>query len=98
MSQGEFGNTQGHPIIPAQISQVSPWDIFVLYGKPSNECKLHVDKLEGPEDWSKWKWHKSMVLRSYELESIVNGTCDRVVLPTATESTTEQKNMLHGKV
>ena len=85
MPQGEFENTHGHPVIPAQIFQAS------------SECKLHVDKLEGPEDWSKCKWPKSMVLRSYELESLVNCTCDRVVLPTATESTTEQKNMLHGK-
>ena len=39
----------------------------------SNEYKIQVDKLEGPEDWAKWKWHVSMLLRAYVLEDIVDG-------------------------
>uniref|UniRef100_A0A6P7GLL2 Uncharacterized protein LOC114338270 n=1 Tax=Diabrotica virgifera virgifera TaxID=50390 RepID=A0A6P7GLL2_DIAVI len=41
----------------------------------NNDYKIQVDKLEGPEDWAKWKWHVSMLLRAYALEDIVNGTC-----------------------
>uniref|UniRef100_A0A6P7GA97 Uncharacterized protein LOC114339609 n=1 Tax=Diabrotica virgifera virgifera TaxID=50390 RepID=A0A6P7GA97_DIAVI len=39
----------------------------------NNDYKIQVDKLEGPKDWEKWKWHVSMLLRAYALEDIVNG-------------------------
>ncbi|XP_049813807.1 uncharacterized protein LOC126260519 [Schistocerca nitens] len=38
----------------------------------SGDYKVSIDKLEGPEDWAKWKWHISMVLCSYGLEDIIN--------------------------
>lgn len=59
----------------------------------NNEFKLQVDKLEGPEDWAKWKWHMNMVFRAYNLESIVSGESKCPVLP-ATGETAEQKKEL----
>ncbi|XP_049829004.1 uncharacterized protein LOC126267744 [Schistocerca gregaria] len=50
----------------------------------SGDHKVSIDKLEGPED--KWKWHISMVQRSYGLEDIINGTRERVELPQDTTS------------
>ncbi|XP_046988388.1 uncharacterized protein LOC124594081 [Schistocerca americana] len=47
----------------------------------SGDYKVSIDKLEGPDDWAKWKWHISMVLRSYGLEDIIDGTRERVELP-----------------
>ncbi|XP_046994043.1 uncharacterized protein LOC124606124 [Schistocerca americana] len=55
----------------------------------SGDYKVSIDKLEGPDDWAKWKWHISMVLRSYGLEDIINGTRERVELPQ--DATSEQK-------
>ncbi|XP_047097580.1 uncharacterized protein LOC124711510 [Schistocerca piceifrons] len=55
----------------------------------SGDYKVSVDKLEGPEDWAKWKWHISTVLRSYGLEDIINGTHERVELPQ--DATSAQK-------
>ncbi|KAK9746377.1 hypothetical protein QE152_g6143 [Popillia japonica] len=57
----------------------------------SSECKVSVDKLEGPNDWAKWKWHMSMVLRSYGLEDIVSGVRKCVVLPV--EPKEEEKTL-----
>lgn len=42
-----------------------------------SETRTHVEKLEGPEDWPKWKWHIKMVLRSLELEGIVSGAIQK---------------------
>ncbi len=56
-----------------------------------SDYKIQVDKLEGPEDWAKWKWHISIVLRAYELEDIVNSSraCpDLGVYATATQKAT----------
>lgn len=55
----------------------------------NNDYKVNVDRLEGPEDWAKWKWHISMVLRSHGLEDVINGIRQPVELPT--EPTNEQK-------
>ncbi|XP_047000554.1 uncharacterized protein LOC124616295 [Schistocerca americana] len=55
----------------------------------SGDYKISIDKLEGPEDWAKWKWHISMVLCSYRLEDIINGTRERVELPQ--DATSAQK-------
>ncbi|XP_047115896.1 uncharacterized protein LOC124795858 [Schistocerca piceifrons] len=55
----------------------------------SSDYKVSIDKLEGPDDWAKWKWHISMVLRAYGLEDIINGTRERVELPQ--DATSEQK-------
>lgn len=49
----------------------------------NNDFKIQVDKLEGPEDWAKWKWHINMVFRAHKLESIVNGDSKCPVLPEA---------------
>jgi len=37
----------------------------------TSEYKMQV---EGPEDWAKWKWHVSILLRAHALEDIVDGT------------------------
>ncbi|XP_046981358.1 uncharacterized protein LOC124550678 [Schistocerca americana] len=55
----------------------------------SGDYKVSIDKREGPDDWAKWKWHISMVLRAYGLGDIINGTRERVELPQ--DATSEQK-------
>lgn len=52
------------------------------------EYKVPVDKLEGPEDWAKWKWHMNMVFRAHGLEMIIDGskTC-----PELSDGATEQQ-------
>ncbi|KAK9708853.1 hypothetical protein QE152_g26952 [Popillia japonica] len=59
----------------------------------SSECKVSVDKLEGPGDWAKWKWHMSMVLRSYRLEDIGSSVRKCVVLPVESK---EEQNTLYA--
>jgi hypothetical protein len=59
-----------------------------------SEYKVQVDKLEGPEDWSKWKWHILMILRAYELEDIVNGSKKR---PELSENPEEKDRKAYQK-
>ncbi|XP_072380862.1 uncharacterized protein [Diabrotica undecimpunctata] len=58
----------------------------------NNDYKIQIDKLEGPEDWAKWKWHVSMLLRSYALEDIVNGMCK---CPEVSEDSTSAEIQKH---
>ena len=55
----------------------------------SDNFAANIEKLTGPDDWTKWKWHVTFVLRSFGLEDIVTGTRDRVRLPP--QPTEEQK-------
>ncbi|XP_049840470.1 uncharacterized protein LOC126285208 [Schistocerca gregaria] len=48
---------------------------------PSSDYEVSIHKLEGPEDWAKRKWHISIVLLSYGLKDITNGTRECVELP-----------------
>ncbi|XP_046993962.1 uncharacterized protein LOC124606044 [Schistocerca americana] len=57
----------------------------------SGDYKVSIDKLEGPDDCAKWKWHISRVLRSYGLEDMINGTRERVELPQ--DATSAQKEV-----
>ena len=47
-----------------------------ILGKMSSnaDLKLLVEKLEGPDDWAKWKWHINMVFQAHALVDIINGT------------------------
>jgi len=56
----------------------------------TSEYKMQVDKLEGPEDWAKWKWHVSMLLRAYTLEDIVDGTRRCPELAVNADTTVQQ--------
>ena len=58
----------------------------------SMEYKELVEKLEGPDDWAKWKWHMKMVFRSHGLETIVEGSRVCPVLPA--EVNDQQRNEL----
>jgi hypothetical protein len=42
---------------------------------------VQIEKLEGPEDWSKWKWQILMLLRAHCLEDIIDGSRNCPVLP-----------------
>jgi hypothetical protein len=46
----------------------------------SSDFKVQVEKLEGPEDWPKWKW-QILVLRANYMESITDGSRKCPVLP-----------------
>ncbi|KAF8774798.1 hypothetical protein HNY73_017311 [Argiope bruennichi] len=38
------------------------------------DLKVQIDKLEGAENWSKWKWQMKMHFEQYDLTSIIDGT------------------------
>jgi hypothetical protein len=46
-----------------------------------SDLKVQIEKLEGPEDWPKWKWQISMLLRAHCLEGITNGSRKCPILP-----------------
>jgi hypothetical protein len=47
----------------------------------TSDFKVQIEKLEGPEDWSKWKWQFLMHLHAHCLEEITNGSRKCPVLP-----------------
>jgi hypothetical protein len=38
----------------------------------TSDFKVQIEKLEGPEDWSKWKWQILMLLHAHCLEEITD--------------------------
>jgi hypothetical protein len=40
----------------------------------TSDFEVQIEKLEGPEEWSYWKWQISMLLRAHCLEGIINGS------------------------
>jgi len=52
----------------------------------SSDFKVKVEKLEGPDDWPKWKWQVLMVLRANCLESLIDGSRKCPVLSTDAQS------------
>jgi UTP:GlnB (protein PII) uridylyltransferase len=52
----------------------------------TSEFKVQIEKLEGPEDWSKWKWQILMLLHAHCLEYITNGSRKCPVLPVDAQS------------
>jgi len=47
----------------------------------TSDFKVQTEKLEGPDDWSKWKWHILMPLSAHCLERIADGSRKCSVLP-----------------
>lgn len=56
------------------------------------EYKVPVDKLEGPDDWAKWKWHMNMVFCAHGLETIIDGSKMRPSIPD--EATEQQRKQV----
>lgn len=55
----------------------------------SSEIKVKFDKLQGPDDWAKWKWQTNLILRAHGLEGVVDGSRDAPQITP--ESTSEEK-------
>ena len=57
--------------------------------------KVTLDKLQNPEDWSKWKWQVNLLLRAHGLEGIVDGTrtAPRVVFDPGPDREREDKEL-----
>jgi hypothetical protein len=47
----------------------------------TNDFKVQIEKLEGPDDWPKRKWKILMHLSEHCLESITDGSRNCPVLP-----------------
>jgi len=52
----------------------------------TSDFKVQIEKLEGPEDSSKWKLQILMLLRAHCLEDITNGSRKCPVLPVDAQS------------
>jgi hypothetical protein len=55
----------------------------------TSDFKEQIEKLDGPDDWPKWKWQILMLLRAHCLEGIVDGMRKCPVLPA--DAQTQQK-------
>jgi hypothetical protein len=58
----------------------------------TSDFKVQVEKLDGPDDWPKWKWQVLMLLRAHCLEGIIDGSQKYPVLPA--DAQTQQKREL----
>jgi hypothetical protein len=47
----------------------------------TSDFKVQVGKLEGPDDWPKWKWEILMLLLTHCLEGFTDGSQKCPVLP-----------------
>jgi len=47
----------------------------------TSDFKVQIEKLEGLDDWPKWKWQILMLLRAHCLEGITDGSRKCPVLP-----------------
>jgi hypothetical protein len=47
----------------------------------TSDFKVQIEKLVGPDDWPKWKWHILMLLHANYLEDIIDGSRNCPVLP-----------------
>jgi len=55
----------------------------------TSDFKVKIEKLDGPDDWRKWKWQILMLLRAHCLEGIIDGSRKCPVLPA--DAQTQQK-------
>jgi len=58
----------------------------------TSDFKVKIEKLDGPDDWRKWKWQILMLLRAHCLEGIIDGSRKCPVLPA--DAQTQQKREL----
>ena len=63
----------------------------------TTEFKVQVEKLEGPEDWAKWKWQMGMLFEQYGLEDIIDGTRTKPAVPNTGISEEQQKAVSEWK-
>jgi hypothetical protein len=47
----------------------------------ASDLRVQIEKLEGPDDWPKWKWQNLMLLCAHCLEGITDGSRKCPVLP-----------------
>jgi len=47
----------------------------------TSNFKVQIEKLEGPDNWPKWKWQILMLLHAHCLESITDGSQKCPILP-----------------
>ena len=52
----------------------------------TSDFRVQIEKLEGPENWSKWKWQILMLLHFHYVEDITNGSRKYPVLPVDAQS------------
>ena len=52
----------------------------------SNDFKINVEELEGPDDWAEWKWQIEMLFRTHDLEPVV---AEDAREPTVSDPATE---------
>ena len=62
----------------------------------ASDLKVQIEKLDGSEDWPKWKWQIPMLLRAHCLEGITNGSRKCPVLP-ADSQPQQTKELTEGQ-
>jgi hypothetical protein len=58
----------------------------------TSDFKVQIEKLDGPDDWPKWKWQILMLLHAHCLEGITDGLRKCPILPE--DAQTQQKKEL----
>ncbi|KAF8789501.1 hypothetical protein HNY73_007434 [Argiope bruennichi] len=62
------------------------------------DLTVQIDKLDGAENWSKWKWQMKMHFEQYNLTSIIDGTKICPVAVNGDVSADEHVRWLNGGV
>ena len=78
----DFGRKQCCEIINVIVIVPVTWsDKINLSMSTTSDFKVQIEKLEGPDDWPKWKWQILMHLHAHWLGGITDGSQKCPVLP-----------------